>query len=891
MTTLWLGDFRLKQLQQYYDKALAEEKKRAKAMEKISDKKDSDSTTKPSEEESTEKPASKPSESKEFKYFIDDCAEYSWLSTNATAQLPLMYVSGANLVIMLGFNDCVYSCVWDTFNISDIVAKYTKTIDELMELYQDLKFYVCSVNPIDSDYPFAAAKNGIISKKDLTNKIEQFNKELKKSCNATFIDSYYYLANTSYDTRDGIHYTQSTCKNILAYILGHFNQVGGISFVPRLTAPDTAAMDVTEPYWLSSVTNSEGLNPFPNTYNKGLSGAKHAHDTLPNCTAYAWGRFYELLGSRPNLSTGNAEQWYGNTADGYDRGKTPRLGAVLCWQAGATLSGGDGAGHVAIVEQINDDGSILTSESGWDDSRYWWTKIRKDDGNWGASSSYKFQGFIYLPNVTSGKVGDYVTKSQTVSIANRYFGNYDGTVDDKQKINARYIWQYLGSKGWSLNAVAGILGNMQSESSLNPALLEAIKGVSWPSADATDKEIEDYAYRYKAAHKNNRFPGYGLVQWTGKYAAGVEDTWKNQKYIHWCSERNLSPSDIDSQIERIIWECDNEEQFSRYYTKYESTGITFKEFSTSEKSAYDLAGIFLACYERPGYIKNDNRPDERGKQAEAWYEYLLPYAPGWGPVFMVDNYKADHIAPDKATMSFIATNLKSGMYALLNEDGNYKYSPNDIVLSKSKTRSEETEDEEVTSEESEDKKDKNQSPVDIVTFDLLHLEPNTKYQALLTAKGKNDGDVVEEAVEFTTPQSYPEEVKEASLTIIDSNGAPNSSIFKLHIKPVDNWGYWAKRTDSYGYEVKLLINGECVSIYDLKNKNELKFTLDKNSCFKGKYTIKLADTIQLGVCSWILDNNKNKVYSSEFSYTTTKTTTPICFLAHPIRTYLKTEIS
>ena len=38
----------------------------------------------------------------------------------------------------------------------------------------------------------------------------------------------------------------------------------------------------------------------------------------------------------------------------------------------------------------------------------------------------------------------------------------------QMEINATYIWKALGSQGWTLNAVAGMLGNMQSESSINP---------------------------------------------------------------------------------------------------------------------------------------------------------------------------------------------------------------------------------------------------------------------------------------------------------------------------------------------------------------------------------------------------------------------------------------
>lgn len=117
---------------------------------------------------------------------------------------------------------------------------------------------------------------------------------------------------------------------------------------------------------------------------------------LPNCVGYAWGRWRELLGKYHNLSRGNAENWYGNTGDGYKRGKTPKLGAVICWSKGKVGNGNDGAGHVAIVEKINSDGSIVTSESGYNTYRFK-TKTYKKSNNYYLGSKYTFQGFIYPP--------------------------------------------------------------------------------------------------------------------------------------------------------------------------------------------------------------------------------------------------------------------------------------------------------------------------------------------------------------------------------------------------------------------------------------------------------------------------------------------------------------
>ena len=53
---------------------------------------------------------------------------------------------------------------------------------------------------------------------------------------------------------------------------------------------------------------------------------------LPNCTCYAWGRWYELLNEKPKLCINNASDWY-NYQDGYVRSQKPKLrsNSMLCW--------------------------------------------------------------------------------------------------------------------------------------------------------------------------------------------------------------------------------------------------------------------------------------------------------------------------------------------------------------------------------------------------------------------------------------------------------------------------------------------------------------------------------------------------------------------------------
>ena len=64
---------------------------------------------------------------------------------------------------------------------------------------------------------------------------------------------------------------------------------------------------------------------------------------------------------------------------------------------GTVGNSADGAGHVAIVESINADGSILTSESGYNHRVFYMTK--RSGANWSQGAAYTYLGCIVNPAV------------------------------------------------------------------------------------------------------------------------------------------------------------------------------------------------------------------------------------------------------------------------------------------------------------------------------------------------------------------------------------------------------------------------------------------------------------------------------------------------------------
>ena len=220
-----------------------------------------------------------------------------------------------------------------------------------------------------------------------------------------------------------------------------------MTFTPRLTRPEAG-----NKYYIRTV--SGGWNP-------SIAGkpTDSMCDVLSNCVGYAVGRFNEIggYGSCKYMKPVNAEMFV-NYTGGLTTGSVPKVGACMVWRKGATLDGSDGAGHVAIVEQMNADGSIVTSESGWGCDPFWTQRRTNANGNWGAGAGYTFLCFIYqpegvrLPDVPTGDGltvdglwGPATTKRLQEIFGLEVTGLVRGQIMDYRSLNPglRSGWQWL----------------------------------------------------------------------------------------------------------------------------------------------------------------------------------------------------------------------------------------------------------------------------------------------------------------------------------------------------------------------------------------------------------------------------------------------------------------
>ena len=171
-----------------------------------------------------------------------------------------------------------------------------------------------------------------------------------------------------------------------------------------------------------------------------------------------------------------------------------------------------------------------------------------------------------------------------------YWGNdyntSNGLDQSQMKLNAIYLHDALTSRGWSINAIAGILGNMQAESSINPGRWQGNNvGIG---------------------------PAYGIVQWD-----------PFSKYTNWALDQGLDPSEMDSNLSRIDYEIENNLQ----WIPTSSYNFSFQEFTTSTETPEYLASAFLKNYERAGVEVEE----QRQTNARSWYDYLGGITPPQPP--------------------------------------------------------------------------------------------------------------------------------------------------------------------------------------------------------------------------------------------------------------------
>lgn len=145
--------------------------------------------------------------------------------------------------------------------------------------------------------------------------------------------------------------------------------------------------------------------------------------------------------------------------------------------------------------------------------------------------------------------------------------------ESEKKHNATIIYIRLKDEGFSTQAISGILGNWEHESSINPGM--------WQNQSTGSASL-----------------GYGLAQWT-----------PSTKITNYLTNKGLEINDGDGQLDYFI-----ENVSSDWSTP--NSGMEFPTFKTSTDTPEKLSDIFQRSYEHGWYNANIR------SYAKKWFNWL-----------------------------------------------------------------------------------------------------------------------------------------------------------------------------------------------------------------------------------------------------------------------------
>ena len=137
--------------------------------------------------------------------------------------------------------------------------------------------------------------------------------------------------------------------------------------------------------------------------------------------------------------------------------------------------------------------------------------------------------------------------------------------------NAEYTWKTLIDVGMTPQSAAGVMGNLQQESGLDPKLIEG----------------------------NGRGPGTGIVQWGNNGGANGSNRW-NEKLVPWAKKRDLDEWALGTQLAFMIHELKSD------YHGPSGRG-SLLEYLRTETSLIAAVHAFQDIYEGCGTCMTANR--------------------------------------------------------------------------------------------------------------------------------------------------------------------------------------------------------------------------------------------------------------------------------------------
>ena len=182
-------------------------------------------------------------------------------------------------------------------------------------------------------------------------------------------------------------------------------------------------------------------------------------------------------------------------------------------------------------------------------------------------------------------------------------GPSTGSYSTYQEHNATLLHDWAIGQGWTENAAAAMIGNIQVESGLDPAC-------SYPKIGNSLATISN---TYASNYPDN---AYGLVQWKGR---GSTDP-NNNQLVGYAIRYGYQWYDGEIQLQRLTWEYTNSQKF--HPQTVDGVYYTFASFAASTATPETLSKVWMVCYEGTYSVLSN-----RQNNARTWYNYFGGHPP------------------------------------------------------------------------------------------------------------------------------------------------------------------------------------------------------------------------------------------------------------------------
>lgn len=224
------------------------------------------------------------------------------------------------------------------------------------------------------------------------------------------------------------------------------------------------------------------------------------------------------------------------------------------------------------------------------------------------------------------------------------------TPTTEQENNANIIRSFFINEGWTIEAICGMIGCMQGESTINPAFIQDTNRYRLPNsaADLTDvpNSVMKHFFKEYYAVTNKAF-GVGLVQWDGYSEVTIGGvTEQQQKLVAYGIRNNIIWYDGWTQLYRIrgeqAWDVSHGSTSFFQPVRYSGVTYTFANYPYSTATPETLAEAWTSGYER-----NAGGVGFRGQNARYWYDWFTgPNAPALiDPQYFLLPLPADPLEP------------------------------------------------------------------------------------------------------------------------------------------------------------------------------------------------------------------------------------------------------